>query len=425
MRLRHFITAGIVAGAVVSASPAQDQLIRQQEKLQTVAMQKVEISIQSALAEAQKLQAAGSNVRAAERLRQAMRLLDDPVLPKKKTDEWRAQLTDALRLAEAGKRPEITVKSANPLKASEVERRKAWLIEDEAIRRSIDTIGALYKAGAISQAQKEMDAIAGKYPTNPTVIAMPGLLTKTKTIEEIRLIHAQQAESYRLAALELDRMSIVPKKDLEFDEKRFKEITELRKPKLDPVMKSMLTSLKTPVEFDFKNMTLMEALKQASAALKQPITLDKQTMTEAGIDASTAANYQTPAAIQGRTALKSLLGNYGLTYIVKDGRIQVVTREKAAQTMETRVYYLGDLVTGTGAIPGGSPRLGPVIDQMQAQQNVQEIVNMLKNSVDPNSWKGSGGDGKGEITFHAPSMALVVKASAEVHGMLAGTLGSR
>ncbi len=423
MRLRHFVTAGVVALSVAAVSPAQDQLLKQQEKLQAVALLKVEAAVQSSVAEAQKLQAAGSHVRAAERIRQAMRMLDDPVLPKKETDKLRAQLGDALRAAEAGKKPEIAGTTANPLKAAEIERRKAWLEEDANIRRSIDTIGALYKAGALKQAKTEIDALAGKYPANPTVIALPELITKAKTIEEIKLIHAQQAESYRLAALDLNKQSVMPKGDIEYDAKRFKEITELRKTKLDPAMKSMLTALKSPVEFDIKDMTLQEALKQVSATLKQPITLDKQTMTDAGIDASTTATLQTPTAVQGRTALKMLLASYNLTYIVKDGRILVVTREKAAQTMETRVYYLGDLVIGTGAIPGGAIRLGTAYDQLQAQQNVAEIVNMVKNSVDPNSWKGAGSDGKGEITYHAPSGALVVKASAEVHGMLAGTLG--
>ena len=423
MRLRHFVTAGVVALSVAAVSPAQDQLLKQQEKLQAVALLKVEAAVQSSVAEAQKLQAAGSSVRAAERVRQAMRMLDDPVLPKKETDKLRAQLSDALRAAEAGKKPEIAGTTANPLKAAEIERRKAWLEEDANIRRSIDTIGALYKAGALKQAKTEIDALAGKYPANPTVIALPDLITKAKTIEEIKLIHAQQAESYRLAALDLNKQSVMPKGDIEYDAKRFKEITELRKTKLDPAMKSMLTALKSPVEFDIKDMTLQEALKQVSATLKQPITLDKQTMTDAGIDASTTATLQTPTAVQGRTALKMLLASYNLTYIVKDGRILVVTREKAAQTMETRVYYLGDLVVGTGAIPGGAIRLGTAYDQLQAQQNVAEIVNMVKNSVDPNSWKGAGSDGKGEITFHAPSMALVVKASAEVHGLLSGTLG--
>lgn len=424
MRIQHFISAGLVALAVAANAPAQDQLLKQQERLQVVAMQKVEAAIREALADAQKLQAANSNVRAAERLRSALRLLDDPILLRKSTDVWRAQLNDAIRMVEAGKRPELTAATpANPAKAAELEKRKAWLEEDANIRRSMDTIAALYKAGAMTQAKKEIDAIAGKYPANPTVIALPDLITKSKSIEDIRVIHAQQAEAYRLAIQELDKTAMVPKKDMEFDEKRFREITELRKTKIDPAMKSVLTSLKSMVEFDIKNTTLPEALKQVSATLKQPITIDKQTMTDAGIDASTVATLQTPTAVQGRTALKMLLASYNLTYIVKDGRIQVVTREKASQTMETRVYYLGDLVAGTGAIPGGAIRLGTVYDQLQQQQNVQEIINMVKNSVDPNSWKGAGSDGKGEITYHAPSMALVVKASAEVHGLLAGTLG--
>jgi hypothetical protein len=118
------------------------------------------------------------------------------------------------------------------------------------------------------------------------------------------------------------------------------------------------------------------------------------------------------------------LGNHGLTYVIKDNTIQVVTRDKAASMMETRVYYIGDLVTpvssGFIGVPGRAS--APIVDADQARRNVDLLIKQIKESIDPNSWKGGPSDGRGEITYHPASMALIVKASAEVHGMMANTL---
>jgi hypothetical protein len=109
--------------------------------------------------------------------------------------------------------------------------------------------------------------------------------------------------------------------------------------------------------------------------------------------------------------------------VIKDNMIQVVTRDKAAHMMETRVYYVGDLVTPLGGGFTGVPGRAaiPTTDPEAVRKNVQSLIEQIKGSIDPASWRGGGSDGKGEITYHAASMALIVKASAEVHGMMAST----
>src|SRR5436190_1276837 len=109
MRSRYLLAAALLAVAFTLRAPAQDNaLLKQQEQLQAVAVQKVEVSLKEALADAKRLQQAGSAARAGERLRSAIRLLDDPILPKKTVDAWRAQLASALQAVEAGKKPEVT-----------------------------------------------------------------------------------------------------------------------------------------------------------------------------------------------------------------------------------------------------------------------------------------------------------------------------
>jgi len=156
---------------------------------------------------------------------------------------------------------------------------------------------------------------------------------------------------------------------------------------------------------------------------KQPIILDKATMQDAGVDSSTPTTVSPGTTVTAQTALKLALANHGLTYVIKDNMIQVVTRDKAASMMETRVYYIGDLVTPLGGGFSGVPGRAavPNTDADQARKNVEQLIKQIKESIDPPSWKGGGSDGKGEITYHSASMALIVKASAEVHGMMANT----
>jgi general secretion pathway protein D len=424
MHFRYPLAAIILTGAFTPIAPAQENaLLKQQEQLQAVAVQKVETSLKEALAEAKRLQAAGSTARAAERLRSAVRLLDDPILPKKTTDTWRTQLTDALRLVEAGKKPEVTLESSNPNRDADIARIKAMIEEDKEIRRGVDTVGSLMKAGDVNQAKKEVEALNKKYPTNPTVLVLPNVIARTMSIDDVREVHAKQIENIRLALIDLQKTATMAKIDYELPPD-WKEKTERRKPKLNPKLQAVLAALRTPVEIDKTAAPLSDVLKAISSAMKQPIILDKATMQDAGIDSSTATTVSPGITVSARTALKLALANHGLTYVIRDNTIQVVTRDKAASMMETRVYYIGDLITPLGGgftgVPGHSAV--PKTDPEQVKRSVDSLIRQIKESIDPPSWKGGGSDGKGDITYHAASMALIVKASAEVHGMMANTL---
>jgi hypothetical protein len=418
----HYFLAPVLAGAFALSAPAQDSLLKQQEQLQAVAIQKVERSVREAVAEAQRLQAAGSHVRAAERLRAAQRLLDDPILPKKNTDAWRTQLAAAVRAAESGKRAEIA-DPANQGKEAEIARVKAMIDEDKEVRRGVDTVASLIRGGDIGQAKKEHEALAKKFPTHPTVLVLPNLINRSMTLDEVKEVHAKQIENIRLALLDLQKTATMAKLDYELPAD-WKEKTERRKPQLSPKLKAVIAALRIPVDIEKVNAPLTDVLKTLSTAMGQPIILDKATMQDAGIDQSTATTVQPGTTVTARTALRMALANHGLTYIVKDNTIHVVTRDKAASMMETRVYYIGDLVTpvssGFIGVPGRAS--APIVDADQARRNVDLLIKQIKESIDPNSWKGGPSDGRGEITYHPASMALIVKASAEVHGMMANTL---
>lgn len=422
MPVRKLLASAMLTGALAASGSAQDNaLLKQQEKLQQVAIQKVEAGIREAVADAQRLQAAGSTRRATERLRTALQSLDDPILPKKHVDAWRVQLTAAMTAAEQGKKPVIA--EANPNREAEVVRLKAMIEEDKEIRRAVETVASLMKGNQTAQAKKEVDALKAKFPDNPTAIILPNLIAKTMTLEEVKAVHARQIDAIRATMVDLQRTATMAKIDYELPAD-WKEKTERRKPQLSPQLKAVLTALRTTVEIDKTNAPLSDVLKELQKQMGQPIILSKGTMQAAGIDQSTSTTVSPGTTVSARTALKMTLNNHGLTYVIRENQIQVVTRDEATSMMETRVYYIGDLITPlTGSFTGVPGRVSqPNVDPEQVKKNVENLIEQIKKGHDPASWKGGGSDGKGEITFHPSSMALIVKASAEVHGLMGNTL---
>jgi hypothetical protein len=109
-----------------------------------------------------------------------------------------------------------------------------------------------------------------------------------------------------------------------------------------------------------------------------------------------------------------MLGDLGLTYIVRNEAVQIVTQQQAREVMTVRTYYLGDLA-GTMDAPWG-----PVFGPIAALERVNNLMQMITGSVDPDSWAVNGNGGRGTITFDPRSLSLVIRQSAEVHSMLGG-----
>ncbi|MCX7664887.1 MAG: hypothetical protein N2112_05020 [Gemmataceae bacterium] len=403
---------------ITGLSEAQSDPLKAEEARRQIMIQKVEAEIKAAFAEAARLQQSGQGIKAAERLRRTLFAIDDPILPDANKKIWRAQLLEGIRLAEKGEKPALAdPKGAigNDPKAAELARVKAAADEAAEIKRGIDTMNALIRAGEDKQAKKEIDALLAKYPTSPTVLVLPDLLNKRITIDEVRQMQAEQVDRIRKTMVGLDKSAVLPKEEMEFDPKRWKEITEKRKPQLDPKLKAILVALDTPVSLKLKDAAFEEIIKSISDSIKQPILLEKASLQEAMVESSTPSSIDTRGPVSARTALRAALEQYGLAYIIKNNTIQVVTKERAATMMETRVYYIGDLVRTAPAFP--DPRFA-LLDQQQLRDNVNAIIDTIKKSTDASSWKDAGLGGKGEITFHWPSMSIIVRQSAEVHGLL-------
>jgi uncharacterized protein YecT (DUF1311 family) len=433
--LRH---CGMMAAAVLFAalicSPvlAQngDELLKRQQALDSVARQKIEAELKEAFDYADKLSPI-SPVRALATLKTKREQINSELAISDATrKQLVAKIDERIRLVENGGKPEpkppFAETSAEKQAAIQAQRDRALALTEERlnVKCSIETIATLQKAGNTAQAQKEAEALLKRYPNNPAALAFEQSASMTDRVKEAEALLAQQREGYLLAMRAVDKSAIMPKDVIEFDTVRpgyFKEITQKRKVTLTAREQALLKALDSPIDAQFRNKPFEDVIQSLSSAIGQPILLDKSSLQDAQLESNTPVSLNLPRGTAARTALRKLLQDNGLTYIIKDDAIQVLTLERARHTLITRVYYLGDIVGGLG-LPGGAAVWGPFLDNLQLQQNVQQVIDMVKK-IDPLSWQDE--HGLGTVIYHPPSMSLIVRQTAEFHAKMSGVSGRR
>jgi len=191
------------------------------------------------------------------------------------------------------------------------------------------------------------------------------------------------------------------------------ERTKKRSPesKLTAQEKALLESLKKPVNVDYNMETIQSVLDHLSKQMGQDILTDKRSLEEANVTYDTPITLRFNKPVSARTALKRVLADVGLTYVIRKEHIEVTTIARAREMLTTRTYYVGDL------LGVANPIVPAIANQFQAIQAIGMILSQIQG-IDPESWEARGGPGS--ITFDPIRMVLVVKQSAEMHYMLNG-----
>jgi hypothetical protein len=291
---------------------------------------------------------------------------------------------------------------------------------------------------------------------SPDVVEQARERTTRVAEEVIKARKATRDYERRVAGAfqDLDNSATAPVGDTEFP-KDWKERTKGRSAgiQLTAKEKGILTALSTPLEVKFQNTKLEDVIDYLHTITSQPIILDREALKEAD------ASYDSPITlnvkgVSFRTVLRRVLADLGLTYVIRDEAIQVTSAQRAKELMVTRRYYVGDLIANLGGIAPVNPlpAPGPVISMSGLpffpyvppgvvvsapansivppppaapnaelmKQAVEQLREMIEESVDTQSWRSHGG--AGTITFHAPTMSFIIRQSAEVHGLLGAGL---
>ena len=170
----------------------------------------------------------------------------------------------------------------------------------------------------------------------------------------------------------------------------------------------LLKALNSTLSIDYKNTQFKDVLEDIMEKAGLAILVDEGSLREAMVESNDPVTFKVNK-VTVRTILKKVLADRGLAYILVDGNVQVVTAQKARETMVVRAYPIDDLVGG------GNQLYGPFVNRAIMLSNVQGLINTIQNAIDPALWNVNGGPGS--ITFSEASRALIIRAPAEMHYM--------
>src|SRR5262249_61993838 len=112
------------------------------------------------------------------------------------------------------------------------------------------------------------------------------------------------------------------------------------------------------------------------------VVLDQEALKAAGIDAAATLISKSLKDISLRSALKLILQDYNLTYVIKDEVLQITTKDKAGTELVTKVYPVGDLVL-------------PIVPPQQTQGGGFGLGGGIGGGGGLNGGFGGGGGGGG------------------------------
>jgi hypothetical protein len=240
--------------------------------------------------------------------------------------------------------------------------------------------------------------------------ALAKITSSKEALAEAAEIRAQKASHIANLLAQVDKASIPPDKDFSFPD-NWKELSLRRSKKnmLTETEKAILKALDTRISVDFTNQRFGGVIDWFEKQMGQSIVLDKAALDEIGVNSESTTVSLQLNKVTTRTALKKVLADVGLTYIVKDETIYVTTPAKAKDFMTIRTYYIGDLLGQYDLSFGG------IYSQYAAIAVVGQLVSMIENNIDKDSWEVNGKENGGTIVFDPIHMTLVVKQSAEIH----------
>ncbi len=168
------------------------------------------------------------------------------------------------------------------------------------------------------------------------------------------------------------------------------------------------SALSAAADLEFVDVPLQEVTDFISDQYRIPVLIHGRALDDIGVGSDTPVTVSL-SGITLRSALRLMLDQLDLTFLVRDGVLLITTPEEAENRLTTYVYVVGDLPSATS---GDASR----------ESSLQELAHMIQTAIDRDSWEDVGGPGVIEVV--APWGLLVVSQSADRHQRIAGLLSA-
>ncbi|ARN56404.1 hypothetical protein [Sedimentisphaera salicampi] len=352
------------------------------------------------------------------------------------------------------------------IEAAKVEREQTEELEKEirrdmerqrqqAVKDYMENAMAFQREQRYEEALAQLEALLAIDPLNSMALLQKQTLEQTiswrKQIEVQNKMHREEIETL----IKADEASIPYADDMTFPS-NWKEIVKKREQRESDGMSKenldvyRLLEQKVDLSAFYEDMPFGEALEVLRNSTNPPLTiivLWRDLDENAFIDQTTPINITIPAPVKVKTALELLLDSVAgglaeLSYVVKDGIIQIATMGSLPDKMVTKRYDVRELLgetanfsfemdvsnygqsegrTAGGGGGGGDDYESDDDDQQEdtresltqrASTRAQSIVNLIQETVAPESWYDAGGDGT-ITTFQ--NNVLVIRQTLEHH----------
>ncbi|MFL5243081.1 MAG: hypothetical protein ACJ8FY_13315 [Gemmataceae bacterium] len=382
------IAPALLAGLAVSldvGSARADDLQDQVNRRSQVAAQKLEADMRSSLLEAQRLSAKEPE-KAEEVLKSSLSQLEDDLdLPEARRESLKRVFKDRIRVLHLTAEKDAAKAQRSAPKETAKEARTAT--QD---KRAAEAEEPLKRAKAIQDSIRD-------------------------SVDKDRRTRRDNAKRSTDNNIDIARSATPAAGDVEFPEsKKWKELTEKRKKdNLTDAERAILKALDTPMAIEFKKSRIEDVIETLQTAMGVTIFADKNILEKVGVTYDTEVTLSFKRPVTARTILRKIFGEIGLTYIVKDETIEVLTPDMAKDLMVVKAYPIGDLVGFS------NPFLAPGLGKLQELEFANQIIGMIKQSIEPGGWDDASG---AKIVYEPGTRSLVIKQSALVHSMLGKSL---
>jgi serpin B len=164
---------------------------------------------------------------------------------------------------------------------------------------------------------------------------------------------------------------------------------------------AIIQALDKSVELAYTDVSLDNAIEHLARQLKVPLWIDRATLTDEAVALDQPVTIH-QSGITGRSALKLVLNPVSLDWVVADEVLKVTTSSKVAESLDTRVYDVFDLVA--------------IQDERGIRRtDFQPLIDALVTTVTPDSWEETNGPGSVQKFNSGGIAVLSVLQTQRVH----------
>jgi hypothetical protein len=145
-------------------------------------------------------------------------------------------------------------------------------------------------------------------------------------------------------------------------------------------------TLAADANFEYLDEQLRDVLEDIRFRYKLPVWVDQKALEDAGtaLDAPVTISIQ---EVTVRSALRLMLDQLGLTYVIRDQVLRITTPSRAPTLFVLRLYPVGEL--------------------LPSDENAEFLIQLIEDNVSSGCWQKAGGPGRISYLPHLRTLAIL------------------